>query len=76
MRLRLITLGLALACGCNAVARSNARDELMQSKRAYMDCLKKNNNVTQCTGLKEAYDVDLQTYRAVYAKRGYEVPTQ
>jgi hypothetical protein len=45
---------------------NKARNDLMQAKDAYTKCLQENNAEPQkCAGFKEAYEVDLQAYRAI-----------
>ena len=70
-----ITLAFAIS-GCGVAAKVQARDDMMQSKQAYTDCLRANSAEPQaCAGLKEAYQADLQAYRATSAgiRPGYAV---
>lgn len=47
-------------------AQNQARNDMMQAKNVYTKCLQENNAEPQkCAGFKEAYEVDLQAYRAV-----------
>ena len=52
--------------GCSDAAEdSQARNDMMQAKDAYTKCLQENSAEPQkCAGFKEAYDVNLQAYRA------------
>jgi hypothetical protein len=62
--------------GCGVVAKVDARNDMMQSKQAYTDCLRANSAEPQsCAGLKEAYEADLQAYRATSSgiRPGYAV---
>jgi len=72
------SLGLILLAsvisGCGIAAKIKARDDMMQAKSAYTQCLQQNSaEPGQCAGLKEAYEADLQAYRATSAgiKPGY-----
>jgi hypothetical protein len=48
-----------------AAENNQARSDMMQAKNAYTKCLQENNADPQkCAGFKEAYEVDLQAYRA------------
>jgi len=73
----IICLALAITIsGCSDAAEDNqamqaaaennhARSDMMQAKNAYTKCLQENSAETQkCAGFKEAYEVDLQAYRA------------
>lgn len=54
--------------GCGIVAKVDARNDMMAAKKEYTDCLRKNNaEPGACAGLKEAYQTDLQAYRATSA---------
>jgi hypothetical protein len=70
---------VAIACaasGCGLAAKVQARDDMMQAKAAYTDCLQQNSaEPAKCTGLKEAFDADLQAYRATSAgaRPGYSL---
>jgi hypothetical protein len=60
-------LALAITIsGCSDAAEDNqARNDMMQAKNAYTKCLQENSAEPQkCAGFKEAYEVDLQAYRA------------
>jgi hypothetical protein len=62
--------------GCAVSAKVQARNDMMQSKSAYTDCLRQNNSEpSNCAGLKEAYEANLQAYRATSAaiRPGYTV---
>lgn len=70
-----LALAITIA-GCSDAAEDNqamqaaaennqARSDMMQAKNAYTKCLQENSAETQkCAGFKEAYEVDLQAYRA------------
>jgi hypothetical protein len=61
----MITLVSATACGCGVAAKVQARNDMMQAKSAYTQCLSENSSEpSKCAGLREAYDADLQAYRA------------
>jgi len=66
-----LILGALLASGllaCGIAAKVRARNELEESKAEYKECLKLHSeDVSQCEGLRRAYDADLQTYRALSA---------
>ena len=48
-----------------AAENNQVRSDMMQAKNAYTKCLQENNADPQkCAGFKEAYEVDLQAYRA------------
>ena len=62
--------------GCAVAAKVHTRNDMMQSKTEYTDCLRANSSEPQkCAGLKEAYEADLQAYRATSAgtSPGYSV---
>ena len=70
-----ITLVFAVS-GCGVAAKVQARDEMMQSRQEYTDCLRAHSAEPQtCAGLKEAYQADLQAYRATSAgiRPGYSL---
>jgi hypothetical protein len=73
----IVFLALAITIsGCSDAAEDNqamqaaaennqARSDMMQAKNAYTKCLQENNaDPRKCAGFKEAYEVDLQAYRA------------
>lgn len=46
-------------------AKVQTRDDMMQAKSAYTQCLTNNSSEpSKCAGLKEAFEADLQAYRA------------
>ena len=48
-----------------AAENNQAHNDMMQAKNAYTKCLQENSAEPQkCAGFKEAYEVDLQAYRA------------
>jgi hypothetical protein len=62
--------------GCGFAAKVQARDDMMQAKRDYTQCLQQNSaEPRRCEGLKETYEADLQAYRATSAgvKPGYSL---
>jgi hypothetical protein len=60
-----MTLASVTAYGCGVAAKVHARDDMMHAKSAYTQCLTENSSdPSKCAGLKEAYDADLQAYRA------------
>ena len=50
--------------GCGIAAKVQARNDMMQAKDAYTQCLAENSDPSKCQGLKEAYDADLKAYLA------------
>jgi hypothetical protein len=51
-------------------AKVHSQDELMQAKAAYADCMQANSaKPATCDGYKGAYQVNLETYEALSAKR-------
>lgn len=73
----LIAVATILVCqGCGVVAKVQARDDMMQAKSAYTGCLQENSGQpAKCAGLREAFEADLQAYRATSAgiQPGYSV---
>jgi hypothetical protein len=69
MRAKYLAIVAALTlAGCGVVAKVQARDEMMQAKTAYTQCLQQNSAETaRCDGFKQAYEADLQAYRATSA---------
>ncbi len=66
LAISMISLALALS-GCTGMVQ--ARNDMMQEKIAYTQCLQENSaNPGQCAGLREAYEADLQAYRATTAE--------
>ena len=64
----LATVAIVLATGCGLAAKVQARDDMMQAKAAYTQCLQQNSAETaKCDGYKQAYEADLQAYRATSA---------
>lgn len=60
-----MTLVSTTASGCGVAAKVQARNDMMQAKSVYTQCLSENSSdPSKCAGLKEAYDADLQAYRA------------
>ena len=50
---------------CGVAAKVQTRDDMMQAKSAYTQCLTNNSSEpSKCAGLKEAFETDLQAYRA------------
>jgi hypothetical protein len=65
--LSVVVLALA-TCGCGIAAKVHARDDMMQAKTEYTQCLQENSvEPAKCAGYKEAYEADLQAYRATSA---------
>jgi len=65
-----------LGLGCGIAAKVQARNDMMQAKNAYTQCLQQNSaEPEKCARLKEAYEVDLQAYRATSSglQNGYTV---
>ena len=61
-------LAAFVLCGCGVAAKVNARNDMEQSKTAYKQCLVQNSTEPRvCDGLKQAYEADLQAYRATSA---------
>jgi hypothetical protein len=61
----LVSSAITIASGCGTVAKVQARDDMMQAKSAYTQCLTNNSSEpSKCAGLKEAFEADLQAYRA------------
>jgi hypothetical protein len=72
----LALVGVFAVSGCGIAAKVQARDDMMQAKDEYTACLRANSSEPQkCAGLKEAYQADLQAYRATAAgiRPGYSV---
>jgi hypothetical protein len=60
-----LLMGSIALGGCGIAAKVQARDDMMQAKSAYTQCLSENSSdPSKCAGFKEAYDADLQAYRA------------
>ena len=60
----LVLLGIFVS-GCGIAAKIQARNDMMQAKNAYTQCLAENSaDSSKCQGLKEAYDADLRAYLA------------
>lgn len=59
MRYLLIILVLA---GCDVANRVQASNDLMESKRAYKECLAAKSN---CSAEKSAYEADVRAYGAI-----------
>ncbi|MGC1398624.1 hypothetical protein [Candidatus Binatus sp.] len=54
-----------------AAENNQARSDMIQAKDAYTKCLQENSAETQkCAGFKEAYEVNLQAYRATSGEGG------
>jgi len=60
----LVLFGIFVS-GCGIAAKVQARDDMMQAKDSYTQCLTENSaDPSKCQGLKEAYDADLKAYLA------------
>ena len=54
--------------GCAVVAKVNARKDLEASRDSYQNCLRQNpKNTSACESARQAFEVDLQIYRALDA---------
>lgn len=72
MKKLLILAPIAVACsllsGCGIVAKVNARNDMMKTRKDYTQCLETHsNNVAACNGYKAAYKADMEAYRATSA---------
>jgi hypothetical protein len=55
-----------VASACAISARVRARQEMEASKASYKSCLSKNpSDPSQCEGLRQAYEADLESYKAL-----------
>jgi hypothetical protein len=65
--LSLMTLPFLLE-GCGIAAKVDARNDMLQSKAAYKNCLAQNpDNVSACEAAESAYEADLAAYQATTA---------
>jgi hypothetical protein len=69
MRIRQITFAFIVfmaISGCAISAKVRARNELESSKTAYKSCLQQHpSDPSQCEGLKQAYEADLESFKAM-----------
>jgi len=55
----------AVLCSCGLKAKVDSRNDMIESKKEYKDCLKQNpDNISKCDGMKKAYEADMKAYRA------------
>jgi hypothetical protein len=62
MRRILSVVLISVLAGCGVAAKVRARNDMEVSKAAYKECLRREK--AECEGLRQAYDADLQAYRA------------
>jgi hypothetical protein len=73
-KITLLIVAAFVLSGCGDAANMQApdattvkaRDDMMHAKTAYTACLQQHSaDLSACAGFKEAYEVDLQAYRAI-----------
>jgi hypothetical protein len=68
MRFLILVMAGVTLSGCGIAAKIDARNEMMDSKRDYTNCLTAHPDDTKaCEGYRLAYQADMQAYRATSA---------